>query len=94
MEKVGRATSKLKDLVEVQIKSTKSVEASKYGVQDTCIVIDCKIRLSSNFDEKKLEDTILKREQENLFSTSEIQICATDFPSQKAAKSISELNHL
>jgi hypothetical protein len=65
MEKVGRVTSKLKDLVEVQIKSTKSVEASKYGVQDTCIVIDGKIRLSSNFDEKKLEDTILKSEQEN-----------------------------
>jgi len=29
MEKVGRVTSKLKDLVEVQIKSTRSVEASK-----------------------------------------------------------------
>jgi hypothetical protein len=34
-------------------------------VQDTCIVIDGKIRLSSDFDEKKLEDTILKSEQEN-----------------------------
>jgi hypothetical protein len=65
MEKVGRVTSKLKDLVEVQIKSTKSVEASKYGVQDICVIIDGKIKLSSNFDEKKLEDTILKSEQEN-----------------------------
>jgi hypothetical protein len=65
MEKVGRVTSKLKDLVEVQIKSTKSVEASKYGVQEICVVIDGKIKLSSNFDEKKLEDTILKSEQEN-----------------------------
>jgi len=41
------------------------VEASKYGVQDICVVIDGKIKLSSNFDEKKLEDTILKSEQEN-----------------------------
>jgi hypothetical protein len=65
MEKVGRVTSKLKDLVEVQIKSTKSVEASKYGVQDICVVVDEKIKLPSDFDEKKLEDTILKSEQEN-----------------------------
>jgi len=29
------------------------------------VVIDGKIKFSSNFDEKKLEDTILKSEQEN-----------------------------
>jgi hypothetical protein len=34
MEKVGRVTSKFKDLVEVQTKSTKSLEASKYRVQE------------------------------------------------------------
>ena len=45
MEKVGRVTSKFKDLVEVQTKSTKSSEASKYGVQDMCVVVDGKIIL-------------------------------------------------
>jgi len=60
MEKVGRVTSKLKDLVEVQIKSTKSSEASKYGVQDSCVMIGERIKLSADFDEKELEDIITK----------------------------------
>jgi len=60
MEKVGRVTSKFKDLVEVQTKSTKSLEASKYGVRDMCVVIDGKIKLPSDFDEKELEEAILK----------------------------------
>ncbi|TET19605.1 hypothetical protein E3J74_05825 [Candidatus Bathyarchaeota archaeon] len=60
MEKVGYVTSKFKDLVEVQMKSTKSSEASKYGVQDMCIVVNGKIKLPSDFDEEELEDTILK----------------------------------
>lgn len=61
MEKVGRATSNFKDSVEVQMKSTKSPEASKYGVQDMCVVVDGVVKLSSNFDEKELEDAILRR---------------------------------
>jgi len=61
MEKVGRATSKFKDLIEVQIKSTKSPEASKYGVQEICVVIDKSIKLSASSDEKELEDAILRR---------------------------------
>jgi len=60
MEKVGHVTSKFKDLVEVQMKSTKSLEASKYGVQDMCVVVDGKTKLSLDFDEKELEDAILK----------------------------------
>jgi len=60
MEKVGQITSRFKDLVEVQTKSTKSSEASKYGVQDMCVVVDGKIKLSSDFDEKELEEAILK----------------------------------
>ncbi len=60
MEKVGHITSKFKDLVEVQMKSTKSSEASKYGVQDMCVVVNGKIKLPSDFDEKELEHAILK----------------------------------
>jgi len=60
MEKVGHVTSKFKDLVEVQTKSTKSSEAAKYGVQDMCVVVNGKIKLPSDFDEEELEDAILK----------------------------------
>ena len=61
MEKVGRVTSKFKDSVEVQTKSTKSPEASKYGVQDMCVVVDGAVKLSADFDEIELEDAILRR---------------------------------
>jgi len=61
MEKVGRVTAKFKDSVEVKTKSTKSPEASKYGVQDMCVIVDGTVKLSSSFDEKELEDAILKR---------------------------------
>jgi len=60
MEKVGRVTSKFKDLVEVQMKSTKSSEASKYGIQGICVVVDRKNKLPLDFDEKELEDAILE----------------------------------
>jgi len=60
LEKVGHVTSKFKDLVEVQTKSTKSSEASKYKVQDMCVVINGKIKLPLDFEEKELEDAILK----------------------------------
>jgi hypothetical protein len=68
MEKVGHVTSKFKDLVEVQTKSTKSSEASKYGVQDMCVVINGKIQLSSDFNEKELEDAILRSQQSSVES--------------------------
>ena len=58
IEKVGQVTSKFKDLIEVQTKSTKSPEAFKYGVQDICVVVGGKIKFSSDFDEKELEDAI------------------------------------
>jgi hypothetical protein len=60
MEKVGRVTAKFKDLIEIQMKSTKSPEASKYGVQDSCVMIDGRIKLPPDFDEKELEDIITK----------------------------------
>jgi len=61
MERVGRVTSKFKDLVEIQMKSTNSSEASKYGVQDMCVIVDGKVKLSVSFNEKELEDAIMKR---------------------------------
>ena len=62
MEKVGRVTAKFKDSVEVKTKSTKSPEASKYGVQDTCVIVDGTVKLSSSFDEKELETAIIQRQ--------------------------------
>jgi len=63
MEKVGRVTSMFKDVTEVQMKSNKSSEASKYGVQDMGIVINEKIKLSASFEEKELQDAISQEEQ-------------------------------
>jgi ribosome-associated translation inhibitor RaiA len=60
MERIGRVTSRFKDVTEVQVKSSKSSEASKHGVQDMGIVINGKIKLSASFDEKDLERAILK----------------------------------
>ena len=61
MEKIGRVTSKFKDSVEVQMKSTTSKEARKYGVQGSCVIVDGVVRLPADFDEKELEDAIIKR---------------------------------
>jgi len=61
IEKVGRVTSKFKDLVEVQMKSFKSSEASKYGIQDMQVIVNGSIRLSAGFDDKELEEAILKK---------------------------------
>jgi len=62
MEKIGRVTSKSKDVTEVQVKSSKSSEASKYGVQDMGIVVNGKIKLSASFEEKELQDAISQEE--------------------------------
>ncbi len=61
IEKVGRVTSKFKDLVEVQMKSTKSSEASRYGIQDMCVLVNGAVKLSAGFNEKELEDAILRK---------------------------------
>ncbi len=58
MERVGRVTHKFKDITDVQMKSNKSPEASKYGVQETGIVINGKVKLSASFEEKELEEAI------------------------------------
>lgn len=60
MEKIGNVTSKFKNFVEIQMKSVKSLEASKYGVQGLCAIVDGAIKLSMDFDEKELEDIITK----------------------------------
>jgi hypothetical protein len=58
MEKIGRVTSKFRDVTEVQMKSNKSPEASKYGVQDMGLVVNGRTKLSASFEEKELEDAI------------------------------------
>lgn len=45
------------------MKSNKSSEAYKYGVQDMGIVINGKITLSASFEEKELEDAISQEEE-------------------------------
>ena len=61
METVGQVTSKFEDLVEVETKSTKSSEASKYGVQGMCVVVGEQIKLPLGFDEKELEDALSRQ---------------------------------
>ena len=60
MEKVVHVSSRFKDFVEVQTKSIKSTEAAKHGLQDAGVIVDGAIKLSATFDEKDLEDAILK----------------------------------
>jgi len=61
MEKVGRVTSNFKDTVEVQMRSTTSKEALKYAVEDSCVIIDGRVRFSADFEEKQLEEAIIQR---------------------------------
>ena len=61
MEKIGRVTAKFKDSVEFQMKSTTSKEAREYGIQGSCVMVDGAIRLSADFNEKELEEAIIKR---------------------------------
>lgn len=61
IEKVSRATSTLKDLVEVRIRSITSKEALTYAIKDSCIIVDGVLRFSANFEEKQLEAAILRR---------------------------------
>jgi len=60
MEKVGHVTSKFKGQVEVKIRSTKSLEAFKYGIRDTWVTVDGNTKLLSDFNEKELEEAIKK----------------------------------
>ena len=62
MEKIGRVTSRFKDVTEIQMRSNKSSEALKYGVQDMGIVINGKIKLSESFEEQELQDAISQEE--------------------------------
>ena len=61
MEKVGRVASKFTDKVDVQMKSTTSKEAREYAVQGSCVIVDGVVKLSSDFDESKLEEAITQR---------------------------------
>ena len=61
MEKIGRVTAKFKDSVEFQMKSTTSKEAREYGIQGSCVIVDGVIRLPADFEEKELEEAIMRR---------------------------------
>ena len=63
MEKVGRIASNFKDTVIVQMRSTASKEAREYSVQGSCVIVDGVVRLSADFDEKQLEEAIIKRSE-------------------------------
>ena len=63
MEKIGRVTSRFKDVTEVQMKSNKSSEASRYGVQDMGIVVNGRTKLPADFDEKELRNAIVQEQQ-------------------------------
>ena len=63
MEKIGRVTSRFKDVTEVQMKSNKSPEASKHGIRDMGVVINGKMKLSASFEERELEDAISQAER-------------------------------
>ena len=71
MEKVGQATSKYKDSVEVQIKSMKSSKASEREIQDVCVIVNGDVKLSSDFNEKELENAILSARQRDKVSIFE-----------------------
>ena len=60
VEKVGQVTSKFKNMVEVETKSTKSQDAAQYGVQDVCVVVGDKM-FFPNFDEKEFEETLKQK---------------------------------
>ena len=61
IERIGRITARFKDSVEVQMKSTNSKEARDYGIEGSCVIVDGAIRLPAGFDEKELEEAIIKR---------------------------------
>ena len=63
MERIGRVTSRFKDVTEVQMKSNKSSEASMYGVQDMGIVVNGRTKLPADFDEKELRNAIVQEQQ-------------------------------
>ncbi len=61
MERVGKVASNFKDMVEVQMRSTTSKEAREYGVQGSCVIVDGTVRLSTDFDDKQLEEAIIQK---------------------------------
>ena len=60
MEKVGHVASRFRDSVDLRTMSTESSEASAHGVKEMCVVVNGRMRLASNFDEKDLEKAILE----------------------------------
>ncbi|MGB9714659.1 MAG: hypothetical protein ACPLZC_06780 [Candidatus Bathyarchaeales archaeon] len=61
MEKIMNITSKFKDSVNIEMKSIKSPEAVKYGVQGLSVVVDGDVKLSADFDEEEFERIIREK---------------------------------
>ena len=60
LEKVGRVVSSFKGLVAFELRSTTSKEARQYGVKDSCVMVNGIQRLAPDFEEKELEEAIVK----------------------------------
>ena len=60
LEKVGRVVSNFKSLVDFEIRSTASKEARQYGIKNSCVMVNCVKRLTPDFEEKELEEAIVK----------------------------------
>lgn len=61
MEKVVKVTSKFRDFVDVEMKSIKSPEASKYGIQGLSVVVDGSVKFAADFNEGELEKVIREK---------------------------------
>ena len=61
MEKIGRVTSRFKDVTEVQMKSIQSEEAAVRGIKCQCAILDGQITFSEDFSEKEFEIELLRR---------------------------------
>ena len=61
MEKIGRVTSRFKDVTEVQMKSIQSEEATKRGIKHQCAILDGQTMFSEDFSETEFEAELLRR---------------------------------
>jgi hypothetical protein len=59
IDKVARVASKHSN-VDFAIKSTSSKEARQYAVNESCVMINGSLKLSSTFTEQELEDALTK----------------------------------
>jgi hypothetical protein len=61
LEKVGRVALNFKDAVDFEMKSTGSKEALQYAIKNSGEIVNGIEKLAQVFDEKQLEEAIIKR---------------------------------